>query len=176
MVKTTFENLTSTKQARIKQALLTEFSHYSLAEAQVARIAKQAQIARGAFYQYFDDLTDAYRYLYHEAIAAIHLQINPQAEFSAESFYERVVDFVKQVDHSEYYQLIKMHLAHNEGLLGDDEAEISQRFLNLPAATWSAMVLSHETIKLALLDPAHRQQNLSRFHDSLTLLAKGAED
>lgn len=64
MVKETFTNLDEHKKQRVTQALLHEFSQHSLADAQVARIVKEANIARGAFYKYFTDLTDAYLYLY----------------------------------------------------------------------------------------------------------------
>ena len=60
MVSTTFKNLAPDKQARIQSGLLNEFSAHPLADAQVARIVQQAQIARGAVYKYFTDLTDAY--------------------------------------------------------------------------------------------------------------------
>lgn len=46
MPSQTFLNLKPEKQARIYAALLTEFSAYPLAKAQVARIVKEAQIAR----------------------------------------------------------------------------------------------------------------------------------
>ena len=51
MVSQTFKNLAPLKKERITAALLTEFSTYPLKDAQVARIVKDAQIARGAFYK-----------------------------------------------------------------------------------------------------------------------------
>ena len=69
MPSTTFKNLNRQKKELITNALLTEFSQHSLASAQVARIVKQAGIARGAFYKYFADLTEAYQYLYQVAIS-----------------------------------------------------------------------------------------------------------
>ena len=61
MPTSTFENLNHEKRQKIEQALLHEFSEHSLALAQVARIVKEAEIARGAFYKYFADLKDAYQ-------------------------------------------------------------------------------------------------------------------
>ena len=61
MASTTFQHLDAAKQQRVLAALITEFSQYPLAQAQVARIVKQADIARGAFYKYFTDLDHAYR-------------------------------------------------------------------------------------------------------------------
>ena len=62
MVKQTFFNLPDEKKQRVTTALLHEFSNHPLPDAQVARIVTEAEIARGAFYKYFDDLTDAYAY------------------------------------------------------------------------------------------------------------------
>ena len=62
MVKKTFINLNSAKKQKIEQVMLDEFSNYDLNQANVARIVKEAGIARGAFYTYFDDLEDAYLY------------------------------------------------------------------------------------------------------------------
>ena len=63
MVKQTFKNLPSAKRRRIEAVLLEEFSTYPLADAKVSHIVKNANIARGAFYKYFDDLIDAYVYI-----------------------------------------------------------------------------------------------------------------
>ena len=54
---------------------MTEFSQHPLAQAQVARIVKQADIARGAFYKYFSDLKDAYQYAFKTVIGRLHTGI-----------------------------------------------------------------------------------------------------
>ena len=51
-----FFNLKKAKQERITNAALTEFSHYRLEDASIKRIVEAAEIARGSFYQYFEDL------------------------------------------------------------------------------------------------------------------------
>ena len=56
MVKSTFTNLPTAKRQKIEAVLLEEFSTYPLAQAKVSHIVKKADIARGAFYKYFDDL------------------------------------------------------------------------------------------------------------------------
>ena len=50
MPSTTFLNLNEDKKKKIVQSLLLEFSNHSVSDAQVARIVKEAGIARGAFY------------------------------------------------------------------------------------------------------------------------------
>ncbi len=175
MVKTTFENLPDTKKERVTQALLKEFSHYSLEDAQVARIVKDAQIARGAFYKYFDDLEDAYQYIYHLAMDDIHMGFGASLrEFKADIFYQMTVNFIDKADNSKYRELIKFHLSRNQNVLHPNLAQESKQFLHFDARTWSAMVLTHEAINLALFDPDHRTQNLDRYKESLDLLEKGS--
>lgn len=171
MVKSTFENLAQEKKARVTQALLTEFSNHSLADAQVARIVKDADIARGAFYKYFDDLTDSYKYLYSVAMRDIHLNLRPSMEFDSEQFYQMVIDFMDKTKNSKYFGLIKLQITKNEALLSSDPNK-SYPVIDSPAI-WSAMVLSHETIKLLMLYPDKKDRILNRFKQSLEIIGKG---
>lgn len=176
MVKQTFLNLPDEKKKRVTRALLNEFSHHALAKAQVARIVKDAQIARGAFYKYFDDLTDAYLYLYRQAIHEIHFKMNPQGEFKPDFFYERVVKFISDTQHSKYEPLMKMHMLYNEAALPNAYQTNSEQLLHLTPVMWSAMVLSHEVINLVFADPKHGKENLARFKKSLFILKRGEKD
>ncbi|MUP60038.1 TetR family transcriptional regulator, partial [Veillonellaceae bacterium M2-4] len=71
---------------------------------------------------------------------------------------------------SPYLAFIKLHLSKNEVMLTPDFKQKAIRLKNLDAKTWSAMVLSHETIKLVLFDPDHKNIYLERFKHSLELL------
>lgn len=173
MVKATFKNLPQAKKERITAALLNEFSHYPLTKSQVARIVKDAQIARGAFYEYFDDLTDAYQYLYRQALKLIHMRISPNGKFDAAFFYQSVVNFVDETENCKYRDLIKLHLLQNQAALPDDTKKVAQRFLRMPAAMWSVMILSHEVIKEIFADPTNRQAYLKRYKDALDLIDRG---
>lgn len=143
MVSETFINLSDEKKQKIAQALLKEFSTYPLAKAQVARIVKDAGIARGAFYKYFGDLKDAYGYLYSLAMKEVHI----------------------------YFDLIKLHLSQNQAFIGEDEKQ-KDAFLNLNSQVWAAMVLTHEAIDLALFDKKNKAKILKRYHESLCLLQR----
>lgn len=169
MPSSTFKNLASDKQKRIMAALLTEFSNHSLADAQVARIVKTAGIARGAFYKYFDDLTDAYQTLYRQAMQEIHRDFSSQGttQFSEESYYQAVTAFVDHFSGGQYDQLIKRHYGENESLL--PEAPIPA---DLPVVDWAAMTLSHATIKEIMLVPANRDAALDRFRQALQRLGE----
>lgn len=171
MVTTTFLNLNPEKRTKIQEALLTEFSTHPLAEAQVAPIVKGARIARGAFYKYFDDLTDAYRYIYGVAMKDIHTRIDQEVAtqtFNPKVYVQQVSSFVDGVMSSHYRQLIEMHLTRNESLVGNNDDSQADR---LSSREWAAMILSHEAIKQILINPDRREMVLSRFRDALNLLA-----
>lgn len=152
--------------------MLDEFSQYPLAQAQVARIVKEADIARGAFYKYFDDLTDAYNYLYHQAISDIHVNLNPGRDFDVDTCYKMVAEFIDATDKSDYRNLIKMHITKNEAILNNDPKYI-KRMAQLDASMWSAMTLSHEAIRSILLTPEDKELILKRYRQGLELLRKG---
>lgn len=166
----TFENLPATKQKTVRQALLTEFSAHDLADAQVARIVKDAGIARGAFYKYFTDLTDAYTYLYRKALLELHdYDIRAHRLQSAAAYVDQVAAFIKQVNASPYYELVKRHFAVNEALL----QPIDSTLRPVTATEWAVMTLAHEAIKEGLRCPDNSDQILKRLKAALTaLLAK----
>jgi len=67
MPKQTFNNLDAERQSQIMTAALDEFSTQSYAEASTNRICKIAEIAKGSFYQYFEDKLDLYTYLLNQS-------------------------------------------------------------------------------------------------------------
>ncbi|QMS84748.1 TetR/AcrR family transcriptional regulator [Candidatus Xianfuyuplasma coldseepsis] len=66
MPKDTFLNLDTEKQQRVFDAAIDEFAEHSFNEAKLSRIIKTAKIPRGSFYQYFEDKTDLYKYVFQE--------------------------------------------------------------------------------------------------------------
>ncbi len=63
MPKQTFFNLPPDKKEILIKAALKEFSRVPLFEASISNIIQEAGIARGSFYQYFEDKEDIYLYL-----------------------------------------------------------------------------------------------------------------
>ncbi|MGN1272230.1 MAG: TetR/AcrR family transcriptional regulator [Lactobacillus sp.] len=175
MVKSTFKNLPTAKRQKIEAVLLEEFSTYPLAEAKVSHIVKKAGIARGAFYKYFDDLTDAYLYMYHIAIDTIHMNMTPDEKFDPDLFYDRIVKFIDKTQYSKFEPMMKLHMAQNEYLIPDNFKIYSKQLINLNPVIWSAMVLSHEVINLCLSDPENKEKNLARYKKSLDIIAKGMD-
>lgn len=66
MPKNTFYNLSKEKRDRILEASSDEFSSNSYELASINRIVRGADIAKGSFYQYFENKEDLYRYVVRE--------------------------------------------------------------------------------------------------------------
>ena len=63
MPKPTFLNLPEEKRETIINAAIDEFASYGLENASTNRIVKNSGIAKGSFYQYFEDKQDLFMYL-----------------------------------------------------------------------------------------------------------------
>lgn len=63
MPKSTFFNLPEEKRNRITEAAIEEFSKNLFHKASITRIVENADIAKGSFYQYFDDKKDIFKYI-----------------------------------------------------------------------------------------------------------------
>lgn len=62
MPTSTFLNLSKEKQDNIIEASLKEFKRVLLKDASINKIIKDANIPRGSFYNYFEDINDLYIY------------------------------------------------------------------------------------------------------------------
>ncbi|GAY73398.1 TetR/AcrR family transcriptional regulator [Lentilactobacillus kosonis] len=169
MPTTTFENLKDQKRAVITNALITEFSEYSLKDAQVARIIKTAGIARGTFYKYFSDITDAYNYVFHLALADFHMGFNHISEenFNLDAFIASISTFIDQVVDSRFYQLLKQHYLYNESSYQQHTLSGMDRITNLSPLIWTVATLSHEAIKELLVFPGQKNQIIQKLTISL---------
>lgn len=161
MVSNTFEHLSEDKKLRIEQAVLHEFSTYALAQAQVARIVAEAGIARGAFYKYFDNLTDAYHYVLNSALFEIHKSMPDQPTIdNVETYIESIKRFVLETDKTGYRDLIERHYRYNEGFLGNEPSKMFSG--NQGAIHWAITLLYHQTIKDIILDPSTMSERIAQ--------------
>ncbi|MBS4872485.1 MAG: TetR/AcrR family transcriptional regulator [Peptoniphilus sp. oral taxon 375] len=72
MAKSTFYNLDQEKQGQIYTLLKEFFEEADLEDINVSAIVKKLGIARGSFYQYFEDLADCYFTVLQKASGQIH--------------------------------------------------------------------------------------------------------
>lgn len=63
MPNQTFFNLPEEKRQTITDIAIAEFATYDYDSASITKIVKQAKIAKGSFYQYFEDKKELYLYL-----------------------------------------------------------------------------------------------------------------
>ncbi|MCP5094484.1 MAG: TetR/AcrR family transcriptional regulator [Chloroflexi bacterium] len=64
MPKDTFLNLPEKKRLLIEEAAIDEFATWGFDNASINRIVAQCQIAKGSFYQYFEDKKDLFKHLF----------------------------------------------------------------------------------------------------------------
>lgn len=63
MPKPTFFNLPEKKRERIVRVAIDEFADNDYQNVSISRLVEKAEIAKGSFYQYFEDKADLYRHL-----------------------------------------------------------------------------------------------------------------
>ena len=63
MPKDTFLNLPEEKRQLIENVAIDEFAEYGFEKASINRIVKAASIAKGSFYQYFEDKADLFLHI-----------------------------------------------------------------------------------------------------------------
>lgn len=171
MVSSTFLNLDEAKQQRIERALITEFSAHSLVTAQVARIIKDAGIARGSFYKYFTDLLDAYRWSLGAVMSKLdlHPDVLRNKPADAVQYCHQIKDSLDRIYRSSYLPFLKMFYEANEGILAAQHSA-SSHSQQLNSQRWAVMVLCHEAIKECLLHPVDQDHYLARLQDALQKL------
>ena len=195
MPSSTFLNLPAQKKARVEQALLDEFSRAPLSQAQVSNIVAQAQIARGAFYRYFDDLNDAYRYLLCQALRDLHHDLPSSAPRSEAQESETpsgeegsTAREDKAGENQQADNLEKLKLSAYQQAQAFVEQAQQSRYYQLmywyyhennasftPSSfqpeesptTWAIATLSHAAIRECLLDRENVHLYLARFHEAL---------
>ncbi|AXI00167.1 TetR/AcrR family transcriptional regulator [Sporosarcina sp. PTS2304] len=80
MPKQTFYNLPLNKQQILLDAAMKEFSRVPLHEAVISNIIKYAEISRGSFYQYFENLEDVFFYILDEHVKLHHKRFTLQLQ------------------------------------------------------------------------------------------------
>ncbi len=121
MPKQTFYNLSEQKREKIIQVLKETFKNHPIFDANVKEIVEKLNIARGSFYQYFEDLEDAYFMILDTQTEDIHkifielLQKNDRDVFEALRQYgEEISKLIFTEDN--YFLYKNRYLYWNAGL------------------------------------------------------------
>ncbi len=88
MPKETFLNLPQEKRELIENVAVHEFAEYGYDLASVNRIVAAAEIAKGSFYQYFEDKKDLFMFLMDQIVQKKIAYLSPIAfEPQAHDFF-----------------------------------------------------------------------------------------
>lgn len=120
MAKQTFLNLNEVKQKKIIDALKKEFSRVPLKDALVSNIVKEAGIPRGSFYQYFDNIDDAFYYLVSEYSTKIKKYLlddlvknNGDIIMSYRHLYTYILDMIEDETNKEFFEKIFLNMSYD---------------------------------------------------------------
>ena len=123
MPKDTFFNLPEDKRELLCKVAIAEFAEYPFDQASVNRIVAKAGIAKGSFYQYFEDKADLFLYLARLAGEAKAEYISPVMRNPEEhdfftllrALYASGIQFA--AEHPEYAAISQSLLEHKDGPL-----------------------------------------------------------
>jgi len=94
MPKDTFLNLSEKKRNLIEDKALNEFAEHGFNNASINRIVEKADIAKGSFYQYFEDKGDLYKHILtrigEEKLAYITPALQNPADLNFFSFLKEI--------------------------------------------------------------------------------------
>lgn len=117
MAKQTFLNLPEDKRNMVVSALKKEFSRVPLKDALVSNIIIDAKIPRGSFYQYFNDIEDAFYYIIGEYSKDIKRKLLEYLEknkgdiiLSYRELYLYILNVIDNPDDKEYFENIFLNM------------------------------------------------------------------
>lgn len=119
MAKQTFLNLPEEKRLNILNSLKKEFSRAALKDALVSNIIKDAKIPRGSFYQYFEDIEDAYYYVIDEYSKDIKKYLldeiktnNGDIITAYRNLYIYILDIIEKKENKSYFEKIFLNMSY----------------------------------------------------------------
>lgn len=117
MAKQTYLNLPIEKRNTILNSLKKEFSRAALKDALVSNIVKDAKIPRGSFYQYFENIEDAYYYVIDEYSRDIKMYLleeiksnNGDIIVSYQHLYIYILDMIEKEENKDYFEKIFLNM------------------------------------------------------------------
>ena len=121
MPKDTFYNLDKEKKKKITDELIYEFSDKPFSQVNIKTIVENLGIARGSFYQYFNDLEDSYFYILDKKTYDIHILFMDTLKNNNGNIYDSLQEFGEDIAEiifrEDVYKLYKnRYLYWDEGL------------------------------------------------------------
>ena len=131
MPKQTFLNLPESKKQKILEAAKNEFSRVSGTEASINNIITEANIARGSFYQYFENKQDLFGFMLSKANEKVKEKVEEKIKENGDIFetfiffYDKIIKKCKDNKDKKFYKTVLANLRANDNIvLGKAEEEI----------------------------------------------------
>lgn len=140
MPKQTFNNISSIKQKMILDVAVKEFTTKSFEEVSVNSIVKAANISRGSFYTYFEDLEDLFEYLVQNVKT------------------ERLIHAVKLIDDSEdsFFNFIKLLFEYDlQSFSSDSKYSLLRNYMHYIRFN------KKSSLSMSILNPLYQNEDLS---------------
>ncbi len=155
MPKQTFFNLPEDKKERILNTAIDEFSKYYYHKASISRIVKNAGIAKGSFYQYFEDKKDLFKYLIGRAGEEKMKHFNPiMTNIDNVNFFEVVrAMYITGIRFAMENPMLQQ-IADN--FIRDNDTRLKQEILgdNIPKSNEMFISMINKGIEKGDLDPS----------------------
>ena len=195
MAKQTFLNLNEEKRKVVEESLKKEFSRVPLKDALVSNIVKCAKIPRGSFYQYFNDIDDAFYYVigqYSKDIKKTLLEniVRNKGDIiiSYRQLYIYILDMIEKEENKDYFEKIFLNMNYdieimftpnfNEGLnVMLNQIDITK--LNIPSKFSLSYILDIiESVMMNNIVKSYkrnlsRENNIEIFEKELALVCAG---
>ena len=195
MAKQTFLNLNEEKRKVVEESLKKEFSRVPLKDALVSNIVKCAKIPRGSFYQYFNDIEDAFYYVigqYSKDIQKTLLEniVRNKGDIilSYRQLYIYILDMIEKEENKDYFEKIFLNMNYdieimftpnfNEGLnVMLNQIDITK--LNIPSKFSLSYILDIiESVMMNNIVKSYkrnlsREKNIEIFEKELALVCAG---
>lgn len=195
MAKQTFLNLNEEKRKVVEESLKKEFSRVPLKDALVSNIVKCAKIPRGSFYQYFNDIEDAFYYVigqYSKDIKKTLLEniVRNKGDIiiSYRQLYIYILDMIEKEENKDYFEKIFLNMNYdieimftpnfNEGLnVMLNQIDITK--LNIPSKFSLSYILDIiESVMMNNIVKSYnrnlsREKNIEIFEKELALVCAG---
>ena len=146
MPSKTFLNLPKEKKVKFIKKSLLEFSTHRLKDASINRIVKSCDIARGSFYQYFNDIFDLYYYIFEvsrekfDAAFSKSIEKNKDLRKAFIDYYDTIIDYSTKRSNIKYFEnvfrdmtlvSIKEDFSKNKKeIIGEIVSNIDKKYIN----------------------------------------------
>lgn len=153
MAKSTFNNLDKRKKKEIFKSLKKYFETEDLENISISGIVRRLGIARGSFYQYFEDLEDCYFTvlkietgeihhkffnLYEENNKNLSVTLKAYRDFLAEELFDKKL---KKLYRAKFFMFENSFMLHGKKFLGENLSDLDYNL------TIYIMAIFHELIK-----------------------------